>query len=139
MSSGRDEVEAAVNPGVWDHLLPRDTQLLVQVLVKLLIDMLQNGCPARRGRRGEERWEERGGGGREERERGGGRGEGGGGREERGGGGRRRCKIVDGTYWYTKYASRPPLSLPLPSPPSPPLSLPLSLPRLSTSLTIYHC
>ena len=71
MSSGRDEVEAAVNPGVWDHLLPRDTQLLIQVLVKLLIDVLQNGCPARRGEeRGGER-EERGGERRRGEERGG--------------------------------------------------------------------
>ena len=79
MSSGRDEVEAAVNPGVWDHLLPRDTQLLVQVLVKLLIDMLQNGCPARRG-------EERGGEGRREGRRGEERGRSG---EERGRSGER--------------------------------------------------
>ena len=104
MSSGRDEVEAAVNPGVWDHLLPCDTQLLVQVLIKLLIDVLQNGCPARRG---EERGGERRREGRSE-ERG----------EERGGERREgRDKLMHGTYWYTKYASIPFLPFSFPSPP----------------------
>lgn len=43
---GRDEVEAAVDSGVWDHLLPGDAHLLVQVPVKLVIHVFQDRRPA---------------------------------------------------------------------------------------------
>ncbi len=48
VTSRRDEVEAAVNPGIWDHLLPINAHLFVQVLVELLVDILQNRQPARK-------------------------------------------------------------------------------------------
>lgn len=46
MPGGRDEVEAAVDSGVWDHLLPGDAHLLVQVPVKLVIHVFQDRRPA---------------------------------------------------------------------------------------------
>ncbi len=46
VSSGRDEVETAVHSSVRDHLLPINAHLFIQILVKLLIDVLQDGHPA---------------------------------------------------------------------------------------------
>lgn len=46
MSSWGDEIEAAVNPGVRDPLLPGDVDLLLQELLILLIDVLEDGLPA---------------------------------------------------------------------------------------------
>lgn len=51
MSSGRDEVYAAVDSGVWDPLLPVDVDLLLQVGLVLVVDELHNGLPAGRGGR----------------------------------------------------------------------------------------
>ena len=51
VSSGWDEIEAAVDPGVWNHLLPANTDLLVQVLVKLVVHVLQDRSPAEREER----------------------------------------------------------------------------------------
>lgn len=50
VSSGRDEVYAAVDSGVWDPLLPVDVDLLLQVGLVLVVDELHDGLPA--GRRG---------------------------------------------------------------------------------------
>lgn len=41
-----DEVEAAVDPGVRDALLPGNINLLFQELFILFIDVLLNGLPA---------------------------------------------------------------------------------------------
>ena len=46
MSSWRDEIETAVHSGVRDALLPGDVHLLLQELLKLLIDVFRNGLPA---------------------------------------------------------------------------------------------
>lgn len=46
MASGGDEIEAAVNPGVRDALLPGDVDLLLQELLILLIDVFEDGLPA---------------------------------------------------------------------------------------------
>ncbi len=46
VSSRGDEVEAAVDPGVWDHLLTAHAHLLVQVPVKLVIHVFQDRRPA---------------------------------------------------------------------------------------------
>ena len=46
MSSGRNKVEAGMNSCVRNHLLPVNSHLLIKVLVKLLIDVLNDGNPA---------------------------------------------------------------------------------------------
>jgi len=46
MAGGRNEVEAAMDPGVRDDLLAHHTVLLVQVEVKLIVNVIQNWCPA---------------------------------------------------------------------------------------------
>lgn len=46
MPSWRDEIEAAVNPGVRDALLSGDVDLLLQELLILLIDVFEDGLPA---------------------------------------------------------------------------------------------
>ena len=45
VASGGDEVYAAVDPGVWDPLLPVDVDLLLQVGLVLVVDELHNGLP----------------------------------------------------------------------------------------------
>ena len=51
MACGRYEVYAAVNPGVWDPLLPVDVDFLLQVGFILVVDELHNGLPADKGNR----------------------------------------------------------------------------------------
>lgn len=46
MAGGWDEVEAAVDTGVGNALLPVDVDFLLQVLLILVIDELHNGLPA---------------------------------------------------------------------------------------------
>lgn len=46
VSSWGDEIEAAVDPGVGDALLSGDVDLLLQELLKLLINKLGNRLPA---------------------------------------------------------------------------------------------
>lgn len=46
MAGGGDEVEAAVDAGVWDALLAVDVDLLLQVFLVLIIDELHDGLPA---------------------------------------------------------------------------------------------
>lgn len=46
MSSGGNEVEAAVHSGVGDALLSGDVDLLFQELLVLLVDVLRDGLPA---------------------------------------------------------------------------------------------
>ena len=44
--SGRcDEVDAAVDTAVWDVLLALNANLLIQVQLKLVIDVVQHGLP----------------------------------------------------------------------------------------------
>ena len=43
---GGDEVEAGMDACVRNHLLPINAHLLVEVLVKLLVDILQDRGPA---------------------------------------------------------------------------------------------
>lgn len=50
MSGWRDEVYAAVHPGVRDPFLPVDVDLLLQVGLVLIIDELHDGLPAKQGR-----------------------------------------------------------------------------------------
>ena len=45
MPRGWDEIEAAVNACVRDDLLPVDGHLLIEVLVKLLIDVFDDWHP----------------------------------------------------------------------------------------------
>lgn len=45
MSSGREEVYAAVDSGVWYFLLAVDMQLLPQIFLILFIDVLRYGLP----------------------------------------------------------------------------------------------
>lgn len=53
MACGRDEVYAAVHPGVRDPLLPVDVDFLLQVGFILVIDELHYGLPAGKGNRNE--------------------------------------------------------------------------------------
>ena len=46
VAGGGDEVQAAVNAGVRDALLPVDVDLLLQVLLVLVVDELHDGLPA---------------------------------------------------------------------------------------------
>lgn len=46
MAGGWDEIYTAVNPRVWDPLLPVNVELLLQVLLVLVIDELHDGLPA---------------------------------------------------------------------------------------------
>lgn len=46
MACGRNEVNAAVHPGVWDPLLPVNVDFLLQVHFILLVDELHDGLPA---------------------------------------------------------------------------------------------
>ena len=46
MSRRGDEVEAAVDTGIGDALLPGDVHLLFEELFVLLIDVFLNGLPA---------------------------------------------------------------------------------------------
>lgn len=46
MACGRNEVNAAVDSGVWDPLLPVYVDLLLQVGFVLVIDELHDGLPA---------------------------------------------------------------------------------------------
>ena len=46
MPGGGDEVETAVHTSVRNDPLPSDTHLLIQIALKLVIDMLQDGLPA---------------------------------------------------------------------------------------------
>ena len=46
MPRGGDEVEAAMDPGVWDPLLPGDVHLLLQELLVLLVNVLSYWLPA---------------------------------------------------------------------------------------------
>lgn len=46
VACGRDEVYAAVHPGVWDPLLPVDVDLLLQVGFILVVNELHDGLPA---------------------------------------------------------------------------------------------
>lgn len=46
VACGRNEVYAAVHPGVWDPLLPVDVDFLLQVGFILVIDELHNRLPA---------------------------------------------------------------------------------------------
>lgn len=46
MAGGRQEVNAAVDPGVWDSPLPVDAKLFPQELLILLIDVLHYRLPA---------------------------------------------------------------------------------------------
>lgn len=48
VACGRNEVYAAVHPGVWDPLLPVDIDFLLQVGFILVIDELHNRLPAER-------------------------------------------------------------------------------------------
>jgi len=53
VSSGWQEVHAAVNAGVRDSSLPVDIQLLLQICFVLFIDILYNGLPAEKKDTGE--------------------------------------------------------------------------------------
>ena len=46
MSGGSNEVETAVHASVWNDPLPGDAHFLVQVVLKLVIDIFQDGLPA---------------------------------------------------------------------------------------------
>lgn len=46
VASGRDEVYAAVHPGVGDSLLPVNVDLFLQVGFVLVVDELHDGLPA---------------------------------------------------------------------------------------------
>lgn len=52
MSGGGDEVNAAVDSGVWNPLLPVDVDLLLQVRLVLVVNELHDGLPAKRDRWG---------------------------------------------------------------------------------------
>ena len=45
MSSWSNEVETAMDSGIRDGSLPCNTDLFVQILLKLFISILQNGLP----------------------------------------------------------------------------------------------
>lgn len=46
VTSGRDEVDTSMDPGVWDLPLAGDEDLLTQVPLVLLIDVFDDGVPA---------------------------------------------------------------------------------------------
>lgn len=46
VASRGDEVETTVHPGVWDDLLAHHAVLLIQVEIKLIINVIQYGRPA---------------------------------------------------------------------------------------------
>lgn len=45
VTGGRNEVYAAVDPGVWNPFLPVDVDFFLQVGLILVIDELHNGLP----------------------------------------------------------------------------------------------
>lgn len=52
VSSGWQEVDAAMNAGVRDSSLPVDIQFLFQIFFILFIDILYNGLPAEKQKTG---------------------------------------------------------------------------------------